>query len=243
MEPEKEKVPTPSAVRRCVVNLWQGAHFLVTGMITQFEDWFVYKRPKAYWTAMLHDCVSGPAREIVTEGKECWAVVTGGNAGLGYHTALHLAKAGLNVVIACRCKERALKAVEELTKELNEGEAGRNSKSQFAFIECDLVSLEKVKTFTIELQRHLDTRGGVLKVIVANAGIMAAPFSLSAENYNMQCAVNFFSHALIVERMLPTLKRDGPSRIVMLTSAASQSGVFDKADFLPQDQSAEATYN
>ncbi len=42
------------------------------------------------------------------------AVVTGANAGLGYHTTLKLARRGMTVVMACRSAERAEKARSEL---------------------------------------------------------------------------------------------------------------------------------
>ena len=42
------------------------------------------------------------------------AVVTGANSGLGLHTAIGLAKAGAEVVMACRSPDKAAKALAEV---------------------------------------------------------------------------------------------------------------------------------
>jgi NAD(P)-dependent dehydrogenase (short-subunit alcohol dehydrogenase family) len=43
------------------------------------------------------------------EGKT--VIVTGGNTGIGYETALALYQAGANVIVACRDKNKAKKAI------------------------------------------------------------------------------------------------------------------------------------
>ena len=51
------------------------------------------------------------------------AVVTGANTGIGFHTAKLLAKANLKtVVLACRSKERAQSAKEEIEKFCKSGD-------------------------------------------------------------------------------------------------------------------------
>lgn len=54
---------------------------------------------------------------------------------------------------------------------------------------------------------------------------MACPFSLSADGHEMQFATNHLGHFLLVEEMLPVLKRSAQqasqnSRVVVLSSAA-----------------------
>lgn len=47
-------------------------------------------------------------------GKVC--VVTGANSGIGYHSALHLAKAGADVSIICRNEEKGKEAVQKIAQ-------------------------------------------------------------------------------------------------------------------------------
>jgi NAD(P)-dependent dehydrogenase (short-subunit alcohol dehydrogenase family) len=46
------------------------------------------------------------------EGKNC--VVTGGNSGIGFETALALANSGANVIIVSRSQEKAASAVKSI---------------------------------------------------------------------------------------------------------------------------------
>ena len=44
------------------------------------------------------------------------AIVTGGNAGLGFQSAMVLAQAGCRVVIGCRSNEKGVLAKEKITQ-------------------------------------------------------------------------------------------------------------------------------
>ena len=45
------------------------------------------------------------------------AIVTGANTGIGYHTALELARAGANVIVAARSEVKGMAAVEKIQTE------------------------------------------------------------------------------------------------------------------------------
>jgi NAD(P)-dependent dehydrogenase (short-subunit alcohol dehydrogenase family) len=58
---------------------------------------------------------------------------------------------------------------------------------------------------------------------MCNAGIMAAPLGLTQDGYELQFGVNHLGHALLIQKLLPTLRRTatlpgGDVRIVILTS-------------------------
>ena len=82
----------------------------------------------------------------------------GGNAGIGKETALDLAKRKARVILACRSKEKAEAAVEEIKKQ--------SGNTNVAFMKLDLSSLESVKNFAAEfLQKEAR-----LDILINNAG-------------------------------------------------------------------------
>lgn len=86
---------------------------------------------------------------------------------------------------------------------------------------CDLSSLASVKDFAAAYK----ATGKPCHILIANAGVMACPFMLSAEKHEMQFATNHLGHFLLTQELLPllssTAKQAGSnSRVVVLSSAA-----------------------
>nr|XP_037275275.1 dehydrogenase/reductase SDR family member 13-like [Rhipicephalus microplus] len=85
-------------------------------------------------------------------------VVTGGNAGIGFETALQLSRLGARVIVACRCESKGRAAVETIRR------ATGNDKVEFASL--DVGSLTSVRRFANELLATEER----LDVLVNNAG-------------------------------------------------------------------------
>lgn len=97
--------------------------------------------------------------ELVLIYSLSWQVVliTGGNSGTGYATALALYNAGATVYIACRDLTRAKKAAEDIKKGGERGvwgvtypskeldKAGGNKKGRVEIIQLDLTDLASVE--------------------------------------------------------------------------------------------------
>ena len=66
-------------------------------------------------------------------------VITGANSGIGKATALELAKRGARVIMACRDKCKAEKAVQEIRRQTSCG--------QLIVRKLDLASLQSVRHF------------------------------------------------------------------------------------------------
>lgn len=86
-------------------------------------------------------------------------IVTGANTGIGYETALELAKRGARVVLACRDEQKASLAVQKIKQISN------NQNVSFEFL--DLSSLETVKRFA----DNVDSKYQNLDVLINNAGL------------------------------------------------------------------------
>ena len=90
------------------------------------------------------------------DGKN--VIITGANCGIGYETALELAKRNARVIIACRSKERGKNSLEKLKNE---------SKSDQIELEIlDLASLKSIKAFSERILAKL-TR---IDILINNAG-------------------------------------------------------------------------
>lgn len=139
-------------------------------------------------------------------------LVTGGTAGLGARSVVELAQRNPAHIYLTGRNAKAADAV------IKEAQA-TGSKTNLQFLPCDLTSLASVKAAAetvLAEQSRLD-------VLLANAGIMNAPPSLTKDGYEMQFGVNYLSHALLVRKLLPLLERTAAEpgsdvRVVVLTS-------------------------
>ena len=91
------------------------------------------------------------------EGKT--VVITGANTGIGYETALELARRGARVVLACRDRTRASRAVERI-------KAATSGNAQVVAESLDLASLDSVKQFADTIKHTYSS----LDVLINNAG-------------------------------------------------------------------------
>ncbi|SEJ58009.1 NAD(P)-dependent dehydrogenase, short-chain alcohol dehydrogenase family [Cyclobacterium xiamenense] len=138
------------------------------------------------------------------EGKV--AIITGANSGLGFETALGLAKLGCEVILACRDMKKAKNAEENIRKVVNE--------ARLKSMSLDLSKLSSIQTFTTEFKAHYQQ----LDYLVNNAGVMMPPFSLTEDGFERQLAVNYLGHFSLTGNLLPYLINTKNSRIVTLTS-------------------------
>ncbi len=149
-------------------------------------------------------------------GRVC--IVTGANSGIGKATAHGLASMGATVVLACRSRERGAAARAEIH--------AATGNSNLRVMELDLARQASVRAFAKALvETHRDVH-----VLVNNAGIYTAKRRLTADGIESTFAVDYLSHFLLTKLLLDALKASAPSRIVNVTSEASQMGRMDFDD-------------
>lgn len=134
------------------------------------------------------------------------AVVTGANAGLGFHTALQLARHGAQVTLACRDRRRGNQALAEIRRMT--GDAAVELRS------LDVASLASVREFAAGYAA--DHAG--LDILINNAGVMATPFMLTPDGFELQFATNYLGHFALTGLLLPTLTARPGARVVSLTT-------------------------
>jgi NAD(P)-dependent dehydrogenase (short-subunit alcohol dehydrogenase family) len=137
-------------------------------------------------------------------------VITGGNSGIGYYTALELGRAGANVIIACRDAKRGEAALAEL-KQL-----APDISLKFELL--DLTELLSVRMFAEKYLRA----NKPLDILINNAGIMALPErELTTDGFEMQFGTNHLGHFALTGLLLPALKRSDAPRVVIVSSGVA----------------------
>jgi NAD(P)-dependent dehydrogenase (short-subunit alcohol dehydrogenase family) len=140
------------------------------------------------------------------------SIVTGGNGGIGYETALALAGQGWHVFVASRSVDAGNKAVEEIKKQ--------HTNAVVEVLQLDLADFKSVRACAAAfLERKLP-----LHALVNNAGIMAVPFARTVDGHESQFQVNHLSHFLLTQLLWDTLTATGtstdPARVINVSSHA-----------------------
>ena len=143
------------------------------------------------------------------------AIVTGANTGIGYETALALARKKARVVLACRSRERGERALLSIREAHPGASAG--------LILVDLGSLLSVRSFAAEFRSKHDR----LDLLINNAGVMIPPFARTEGGLEVQIGVNHFGHFALTGLLNHLLAASPGSRVVVVSSLAHRQGRID----------------
>ena len=138
------------------------------------------------------------------------ALVTGASRGIGYFTALELAKAGAHV-IACA---RTTGGLEELD------DAIKSAGGSATLVPFDLADFDAID----RLGGSLFERWGKLDILVANAGVLGtiSPIGhVEAKVFEKVMAINVTATWRLIRSVEPLLMRSDAGRAVILSSAAA----------------------
>jgi NAD(P)-dependent dehydrogenase (short-subunit alcohol dehydrogenase family) len=139
------------------------------------------------------------------------ALITGGNAGIGFETCKGLLQAGFHVVLCARSMAKAGQAVENL---LEQGPDGGTAEP----LVLDLASFDSVR----QAAHSFLATERPLNVCVLNAGVMALPWHKTGDGYEQQWQVNVLGHFLFWRLLISAIAAaKAPSgRIVHVASGA-----------------------
>ena len=141
------------------------------------------------------------------------ALVTGGYSGIGLETVRALINAGAQVIVPSRDIDRAADNLE-----------GILSTEQIGFM--DLSDLPTVARFGDDI-----LAGDVaLDIAIFNAGVMACPLARTVQGIEWQLGVNHFGHFLLLQKILPALRRANGARVITLSSIAHRFGGINFED-------------
>lgn len=135
------------------------------------------------------------------------ALVTGGTSGIGYHTALALARLGAAVYITGRDPSRGRNAQAEMRK------AAGHGRVHFICVDACTVGGNQ------ELARQILEKTKQLHILVNNIGGLYNDRWVTADVYEATLAMNFVGPFALTEALLPLLHQSAHARIVNVTSA------------------------
>ena len=148
-----------------------------------------------------------PAPSSEPTASDRVALITGANIGIGRVTAIELARAGFQVVIA----GRSLARTQPVLDEINALAPGKPA----VFLSLNLASLASVR----ECAQQFMAMNLPLHLLVNNAGI-AGIRGLTTDGFEMMFGVNHMGHFLLTQLLLPQLQASGYSRVVTVSSRA-----------------------
>ncbi len=141
------------------------------------------------------------------------ALVTGASRGIGYATALVLARAGAHVVAVAR----TVGGLEELD------DRARAAGGSATLVPLDMRDIPGL----YRLAEALDERYRKLDVLIGNAAVVGPRSPLDhvePQAWDEVMAVNVTANWHLIRAMDPLLKRSAAGRVVLLTSGAATSG-------------------
>lgn len=158
-------------------------------------------------------------------------IVTGGNTGIGYETALALYEVGAHVVLACRDLKKAENAADKIRKLPGKGTLGLSK--------LDLSDLADIARFAAQFQMEYNR----LDILINNAGVMLPPPMLTSDGLELQFGVNFLGHFALTLQLLSLLTETQDSRIVTVSSGAAKQVNEIDFDNLRLEKSYDAQYS
>jgi NAD(P)-dependent dehydrogenase (short-subunit alcohol dehydrogenase family) len=139
-------------------------------------------------------------------------LITGANSGLGLRSAEALARAGAQVLLACRNPKKAADALEAV-----EACATTGAPSVISLDLADPSSIEAAAEAVADRVDHID-------VLMNNAGVMAIPLRRTADDFEMQFGTNHLGHFALTGRLLPLLLAAEHPRVISTSSQAHRIG-------------------
>jgi NAD(P)-dependent dehydrogenase (short-subunit alcohol dehydrogenase family) len=166
-------------------------------------------------------------------------LITGVSSGLGIETLRALHTTGAHVYGTVRNLPAGEIVVSQILSEQQPGGG------KISLIEMSLDSFASIRKAA---QEFLSKSGGKLNAIIANAGVMACPFSLTVDGHESQFGINHLGHFLLFQLLKDALLFSAthayPSRYISVTSIAHKFSSVDFSDlnYTTREYEAWAAY-
>lgn len=144
--------------------------------------------------------------------KNKTVLITGGNAGIGKHTAIGLAKKGARVTIVSRNLQKGEEAVQEIKT--------ASGNDNVDVLKADLASFSSVRALALEVQSKHPT----LDVLINNAGAFFTDYQETEDGFERQWQINHLSGFLLTNLLLDNIKKSEQGRIINVSSKGHYKG-------------------
>ena len=142
------------------------------------------------------------------------ALITGSSSGIGFETALHLARNGYKTYASMR----------NLEKSKNITQVANREKLPIEVVQLDVNDDISVKQAIDKLVQAEDQR---IDVLVNNAGygLLGALEDLSIEEIKAQFETNFFGVIRVTQQVIPVMRKQKSGTIVNISSVGGRMGI------------------
>ncbi len=153
-----------------------------------------------------------------TEAKETYMktiLITGATSGIGRATVLSLVSLGHRLIFIARNSEKA--------ENVKNGIITSTGKNDVNYILADLSSKRQVRECAETFRKNYET----LDILINNAGVCLPERRITTDGMEESFQINHLSHFMLSNLLTDLLKRSDDPRIINVSSAAYESGVFD----------------
>lgn len=142
-----------------------------------------------------------------SQSQGTYALVTGGNKGIGFAICQGLLAAGFEVILAARSRDKAKAAAEQLP-----------SPSSVRVVELDVTDDQSIHRAVAQLSQELHH----LDVLVNNAGIYQDEgvniLTVSRDRLNLAMNTNAFGPIRVTQALLPLLEKAPAAQVINVSS-------------------------
>ena len=136
--------------------------------------------------------------------KDKIILVTGATSGIGFQTALSLAKMGAQVIVTGRSQKSAQEAVTKLKAE--------SGNERVDFLLADLSVQKNVRALAEQFKERYER----LDILINNAGLAASKYELTEEGVESDFAMNVVAPFLLTHLLMNSLKKSDAPRVLTL---------------------------
>lgn len=140
--------------------------------------------------------------------KDKWALITGASRGIGYLTALFMAKQGCNLVLHSRSLGHTKKIMEEV----------KAFGVEVYCVQADLANHQEV----IGMLDEIESKGTAIDIVFNNAAVQVAYqtdyWKTPVEGLDLSFRINFIAVTTICYRLIPKMIERGFGRVINTTS-------------------------
>jgi NAD(P)-dependent dehydrogenase (short-subunit alcohol dehydrogenase family) len=164
-------------------------------------------KTKSHWTA-----------SDIPSQKDCHIVITG-TGGLGYESAVALARAGAGVVLAGRNRGKG----EASANRIRASVPSANVRVE----ELDLADLASIETFG----RRMRDGDQAIDILINNAAVMTVPRrQVTKDGFELQFGTNHLGHFALTAHLMPLLRKKNGARVVTVCALAANGAAVDFDD-------------
>lgn len=145
--------------------------------------------------------------------KQPTIIITGGTGGIGFQSALGIAKTGARLLLTGRNQERGEAAVQRLIEE--------TGNSSIELVVGDVSSIKGIDSLASALAKQVDH----IDVLVNNAGYLGNKLAHSEDGIEMHFAVNVLAPWRLTWALLPALKAADKARVLNITGGGKPAAI------------------